>query len=86
MRIPIAGGEAAKVASGAFAACAIAADTHELYFATSAPRGLMRAPIGGGDPLAIGRATPALTDPGAVAVDGAHIYWLTETSVMRLRK
>lgn len=86
LRLALAGGDAEKVAEGAFAACAIAADANDLYFATSAPRGLMRTPIGGGSPLAIGKATPALTDPGAVAVDASYIYWLTETSVMRLRK
>ena len=48
--------------------------------------GLMRAPIAGGEPVAVAQASRALTQPGAVAVDGQHIYWLTETAVLRLRK
>jgi hypothetical protein len=46
----------------------------------------MRAPIAGGEPVAVARASRALAQPGAVAVDGTHVYWLTETAVLRLRK
>lgn len=101
LRLPLDGaGDVATVASGAFAACGIAADAASLYFATSAPGtapgamavrsakgiGLMRAPIAGGDPVAIAGATGALAQPGAVAVDDTHVYWLTSTAVLRLRK
>lgn len=48
--------------------------------------GLMRAPIAGGEPVAVAQASRALTQPGAVAVDASHVYWLTETAVLRLRK
>lgn len=48
--------------------------------------GLMRAPIAGGEPVAVALASRALTQPGAVAVDATHVYWLTETAVLRLRK
>lgn len=48
--------------------------------------GLMRAPIAGGEPVAIAAAAHALPQPGAVAVDSRHVYWLTETSVLRLAK
>lgn len=85
-RLALSDGEAETVTEGTFAACAITADASSLYFATSAPRGLMRAPIAGGSPAPLERATQALTDPGAVAVDATHVYWLTEFSVMRLRK
>lgn len=96
------GGEVATVASGSFSACAIAADHDSLYFATTVPNalrvragdsaggtgglGLMRAPIGGGQPVAVAEASHALAQPGAVAVDGSHVYWLTESAVLRLKK
>lgn len=48
--------------------------------------GLMRAPIGGGEPVAIAQASHALAQPGAVAVDASHVYWLTESAVLRLKK
>ena len=48
--------------------------------------GLMRAPIAGGEPVAVAQASRALAQPGAVAVDDTHLYWLTETAVLRLRK
>lgn len=48
--------------------------------------GLMRAPIGGGEPVAIAQASHALAQPGAVAVDATHVYWLTESAVLRLAK
>jgi hypothetical protein len=95
------GGEVATVASGAFSACAIAADHDSLYFATTIPNalpvkagggdsspglGLMRAPIAGGEPVAIAEASRALAQPGAVAVDATHVYWLTESAVLRLKK
>lgn len=105
LRLSLDGGEVATVASGAFTACAIAADKDSLYFATTVTRalpvksggpllaagasgglGLMRAPIAGGEPVAIAEASKALARPGAVAVDASHVYWLTETSVLRLRK
>ncbi len=100
-RLALDGGNVATVASGSFTACAIAADKDSLYFATTNPLpaaaggtriapasglGLMRAPISGGEPVAVAQASRALTQPGAVAVDGSHIYWLTETAVLRLRK
>lgn len=87
------------IASGAFAACAIATDASDLFFATTTPSampirsgaaspglGLMRAPIAGGTPVAVPGATSALPQPGAVAVDGQHVYWLTPTAVLRLAK
>ena len=102
LRLSLDGGEVKTVASGAFAACAIAADTESLYFATTIPDalgvrsggtsssaaslGLMRAPIAGGEPVAIAQASHALAQPGAIAVDGSHVYWLTETAVLRTRK
>jgi hypothetical protein len=102
-RLSLDGGEVATVASGAFSACAIAADKDNLYFATTVPNalavkaggsmsgatsglGLMRAPIAGGEPVAIAQASRALAQPGAVAVDASHVYWLTESAVLRLAK
>ena len=103
LRLSLDGGEVATVASGAFSACAIAADHDSLYFATTVPNalpvksgdatgaptsglGLMRAPIAGGQPVAIAEAARALAQPGAVAVDATHVYWLTQSAVLRLRK
>ncbi|MDB5218451.1 MAG: hypothetical protein JWO86_6378 [Myxococcaceae bacterium] len=103
LRLSLDGGPVATVASGAFAACAIAADQDSLYFATTLPNalpvksggsngapssglGLMRAPIAGGEPVAIAQASKALAQPGAVAVDASHVYWLTESAVLRLAK
>ena len=103
LRLSLEGGEVTTVASGAFSACAIAADGDNLYFATTLPNalpvksgdgagtstsglGLMRAPIGGGEPVAIAEAARALAQPGAVAVDDTHVYWLTQAAVLRLRK
>jgi len=103
LRLSLDGGEVATVASGAFTACAIAADADSLYFATTLTNalpvkaggsdgsstgglGLMRAPIAGGVPVAIAEATHALPQPGAVAVDASHVYWLTSTAVLRLKK
>lgn len=102
LRLSLDGGQVATVASGAFSACAIAADKESLYFATTVPGaapvkaggsaaestglGLMRAPIAGGEPVAIKQASRVLAQPGAVAVDASHVYWLTETAVLRLRK
>jgi hypothetical protein len=103
LRLPLEGGDVTTVASGSFAACAIAADDASLYFATSAPGtapgsmsvrsnggsgglGLMRSPITGGDPVAVAGAVGALAQPGSVAVDATHIYWLTATAVLRLEK
>lgn len=92
--------DVATVASGSFSACAIAADDKDLWFATTVPGllpakvaggseaglGLMRAPIAGGAPISVTAAARALPQPGAVAVDATHVYWLTSTSVLRLRK
>ena len=103
LRLSLDGGAVATVASGAFAACAIAADQDSLYFATTVPNalpvksggsngapstglGLMRAPIAGGEPVAIAQASKALAQRGAVAVDASHVYWLTESAVLRLGK
>ena len=103
LKLSLDGGAVATVASGAFAACAIAADQDSLYFATTVPNalavksgsssgapsaglGLMRAPIAGGAPVAIAQASKALAQPGAVAVDASHVYWLTESAVLRLAK
>lgn len=103
LRLSLDGGEVATVASGAFSACAIAADQDSLYFATTVPNalpvksgdatgaptsglGLMRAPIAGGQPVAIAEAARALAQPGAVAVDATHVYWLTQSAVLRLEK
>ena len=108
LRLSLDGGDVATVASGAFTACAIAADKDNLYFATTVTNagasttipgvkaggsmgmttglGLMRAPIAGGVPIAVAEATHALAQPGAVAVDASHLYWLTRTAVLRLRK
>jgi hypothetical protein len=103
LRLSLDGGEVATVASGAFSACAIAADKDSLYFATTLPNalpvkagstmgaptsglGLMRAPIAGGQPVAIAEAARALAQPGAVAVDDTHVYWLTQSAVLRLKK
>jgi hypothetical protein len=103
LRLSLDGGEVTTVASGAFSACAIAADSQSLYFATTVPNalpvksgdtagaptsglGLMRAPIAGGEPVAIAEAARALAQPGAVAVDQTHVYWLTQSAVLRLRK
>lgn len=101
-RLSLDGGEVATVASGSFSACAIASDKDSLYFATTVANalpvkagggagssgglGLMRAPIGGGEPVAIAQASRALAQPGAVAVDASHVYWLTESAVLRLKK
>lgn len=101
-RVSLDGGEVATVASGAFSACAIAADRDNLYFATTVPSarpvkaggsttasrglGLMRAPISGGEPVAIAQASQTLAQPGAIAVDETYLYWLTESSVLRLKK
>jgi hypothetical protein len=101
-RLSLDGGDVATVASGSFRACAIAADRESLFFATTVPSalpvkaggstagsvglGLMRAPIGGGEPVAIAQASHALAQPGAVAVDATHLYWLTPSSVLRLKK
>jgi hypothetical protein len=87
------GGEVATVASGQFAACAIAADDKNLWFATTssgeaavrkagAGLGVMRAPIAGGAPEALDGAAGAI----AVAVDATHIYWMTAHAVLRLAK
>jgi hypothetical protein len=101
LRLSVDGGDVATVVSGAFAACAIAADKDSLYFATTVNAmpvksggaagtrgalGLMRAPISGGEPVAVADATQALSQPGAVAVDATHVYWLTGTAVLRLPK
>ncbi len=98
------GGNLKTVAAGGFRACALAADTDSLYFATHASNalpvrggatgshtgagvGLMRASLAqGGEPVAVAQAARALSQPGAVAVDHTHVYWLTETAVLRLRK
>jgi hypothetical protein len=99
-RVSVDGQGLTTVASGTFAACAIAADADSLFFATTLPSalpvrssggpatglGLMRAPIAGGTPTPIAEATHALSQPGAVAVDAKHVYWLTETAVLRLAK
>jgi hypothetical protein len=101
-RLSLDGLEVATVASGSFSACAIAADRESLYFATTVTNalpvkaggstvgsgglGLMRAPIGGGEPVAVLQASHALAQRGAVAVDATHVYWLTESAVLRLKK
>lgn len=89
------------VASGAFDACAIASDAQSLWFSTTTLGalsvrsggarseigvGLMRAPVSGGVPVAVNEAGSALVTPGAVAVDATHLYWLTATGVLKLRK
>ena len=54
--------------------------------AGAAGLGLMRAPIAGGSPVTIAGASGALAQPGSVAVDESHLYWLTGKAVLRLRK
>jgi hypothetical protein len=100
-RVSLDGADQGTVAEGAFTACALASDASSLYFATTVPGalpvrsngsgaaaglGLMRAPIMGGAPVSIAEASGALAQPGAVAVDATHLYWLTGSAVMRLRK
>jgi hypothetical protein len=46
----------------------------------------MRAPTSGGVPTLVAGAQAALAQPGAVATDAGHLYWLTSTGVLRLRK
>lgn len=98
LRVSVDGNDLATVATGSFAACALAADDTNLYFATTAGMpvrssggaaaglGVMRAPVAGGDAVRIGQAAGALTEPGSLAVDATHLYWLTSSGVMRLRK
>ncbi len=91
------------VASGSFAACALATDGASLFFATTpasaaAPGegeraragqpglGLMRAPTAGGIATPIAGAAAALAQPGAVATDATHLYWLTASGVLRMTK
>jgi hypothetical protein len=91
------------VASGSFAACAVATDGASLFFATTPASagatgegdrtragqpglGLMRAPTSGGIATPIAGATAALAQPGAVATDATHLYWLTATGVLRMTK
>jgi hypothetical protein len=83
--LPLDGGPAATVATGPFAACAIAADADDLFFASGGV-GLMRAPIGGGEPVRVVDSKAAVTTPGAVAVDATHLYWLEGAAVLRLNK
>lgn len=99
LKLSLEGGAVATVAAGSFSACAIAADDKNLWFASTTPGvlptkaaggeaglGLMRAPIAGGAPISVSAAARALPQPGAIAVDASHVYWLTSTSVLRLRK
>lgn len=98
LRVSVDGDDLATVASGAFAACALAADDVFLYFATTAGMpvrssgagaaglGVMRVPVAGGAAERVGQASGALTEPGSLAVDATHLYWLTSSGVMRLRK
>ncbi|AKU96273.1 hypothetical protein AKJ09_02937 [Labilithrix luteola] len=100
-KLSLEGNAVATVAAGTFTACAIASDDQNLWFATTAPAaafpvrsgdgsaagsGLMRAPIAGGDPVVVDGAGSALAQPGAVAVDATHVYWLTDKAVLRLAK
>lgn len=100
-KLSLDGNAVATVAAGTFTACAIASDDQNLWFATTAPAaafpvrstdgntagsGLMRAPIAGGEPVAVDGAGSALAQPGAVAVDATHVYWLTDKAVLRLAK
>lgn len=48
--------------------------------------GLMRAPIAGGEPVALTGSVGARVQPGAITVDATHLYWLTATAVLRARK
>ncbi|MDB4941736.1 MAG: hypothetical protein JWP97_1270 [Labilithrix sp.] len=91
---------AVTVTAGAFEACSLAASGAALYFAGTAPGassvraggaapagfGLLRAPASGGETVALPKASRVLRGPSAVAVTAAHVYWLTESGVLRLRK
>jgi hypothetical protein len=48
--------------------------------------GLLRAPIAGGVPVAVAQAARALAQPGTIAVDTSHVYWLTDSAVLRAKK
>jgi hypothetical protein len=88
-RLALAGGPPTTVTAGSFAACAIAADKDDLFFATSegaGGRGLMRAPAAGGESTPVAAAKRALATPGAVALDATHVYFLDATSVLRTAK
>lgn len=90
------------VASGPFAACALATDGASLFFATTPASaaaaegertragqpglGLMRAPTSGGVATPIAGAAAALAQAGAVATDATHLYWLTASGVLRMTK
>ena len=73
------------VTAGSFAACALAADKSDLFFATGSV-GLMRAPVAGGESTPVAAAKRALPTPGAVALDATHAYFLDATSVLRVVK
>ena len=83
-RLSLDGGDATTVASGSFEACALAVDSASLWFAGSG--GLLRAPLAGGAPVAVNASSAVLAQPGAMAVDGGYVYWLTNTAVLRLAK
>ena len=84
-RVSLTGGPLATVTAGTFAACAIAADKDDLFFATGSV-GLMRAPATGGESRPVAAAKRTLVTPGAVAVDASHVYWLDATSVLRVTR
>lgn len=82
-RLSLDGGDPATIASSQ-QACALAADTESLWFAGAA--GILRAPLAGGAPVVVSASPDGQTTPGAVAVDGGYVYWLTSTAVLRLAK
>ena len=88
-RLSLAGGPLTTVTAGSFAACALAADKEDLFFATAeraGTSGLMRAPATGGESKPIAAAKRTIVTPGAVAVDASHVYWLDATSVLRVTR
>ncbi len=84
LRLALDVGDVQAVVAGGSPACAIASDAASVVFATDS--GLMRVPTSGGRPEKVSGSMNALTKPGAVAVDGTHVYWLTHDAVLRSKK
>ncbi len=75
LRMPVLGGATADVTSNLGTPKRLAVDAASLYWTDSDSHTVMKMPLGGGPAVELASGQ----FPGAIAVDGTHIYWLDGT-------
>lgn len=79
MKVPIGGGAAVTLASGAWIVGGLAVDASYVYYSNYV-QGLMKVPLGGGSPVSV-----ALADAQyGLVLDSTSLYWCEGTNIMQV--